>query len=373
MFKALLLATVAGVGATNAPVPASELAARSNNPPSYLCSSVNKKCTGPKAKASVTAYCSSLLKVPVVTKTKRTTVVSTGSTTITKTVATITQPASVVTSTITSCGPPVTTPAAGGEESAPEGASKREAEPQQAYNYGQNTVHKPSCFPSYKRVAEASSACKCLSITPSTTTVTSTIKMAVKSTITIPATSTVTQTATTTYVLPTEQSYAVADQNGNYFQRYIFAGPGGIKDIRSGVGFSDDNISDAILFQLNDGNLIGTDEEGVASELRDEDDVSDDEDDIRVVLASPEQIFFGEYKPISCSISYEPTDNTCPLVCQYSSPADRNLAPQGIEPEWLLGPPNTVSESSTYKTYAVSRTDRGRGGGAQRRTTRRRV
>ena len=169
MFKALLLATVAGAGAANVPSP--ELIPRDSRHSQPLCSAVSSKCPGPKAQASVTAYCSSLLKP--VTKTVRTTLYGTTTTTKTATVATVTQPGSVVTSTITSCSPPTTT-------AAPADNQKREAEPQNGYRH----IPKPKCLDCYTKDSDVSSACQC-AVSPSTTTVTSTYKMTVVKTATV--------------------------------------------------------------------------------------------------------------------------------------------------------------------------------------------
>lgn len=168
MFKALLLATVAGAGAANIP-----LEERGNSPPSYQCSSVNKKCSQAKQVSSVSAYCSSYLKVPktatkTVTKCQTTTAYST---TYTKTV---TKPATTTaTTTITGCAYPSRIPA---REPAEGGTRKRDAEPDLDKRYGY-PVQKPSCLSSHKKSHEITSACKCLSLKPKatqTTTVTTT-------------------------------------------------------------------------------------------------------------------------------------------------------------------------------------------------------
>lgn len=173
MFKALLLATVAGAGVGAANVPAPELIARGKRQSSPFCSEANKKCPGPKAQASVIAYCSSLIAAKPATKTVRTTLYGTTTTTKTSVVATVTQPGSVVISTITSCAPPTTTTAGADNQ-------KREAEPQ----YGYRHVPKPKCLECYKKDSDVTVACQC-AVSPRTTAVTSTYRMTVEKTATV--------------------------------------------------------------------------------------------------------------------------------------------------------------------------------------------
>lgn len=371
MFKALLLATVAGVGAANGPAPASELIARNNYPPSYLCSNVNKKCSGNKAKESVTAYCSSLLKVPKSTTTKKSTVYCT--TTKTTVVSTITKPASVVTSTI-SCAAPATTPpiddepTEGGEETPdPEAKIKRHANAPKGY--GPNTVHKPSCFASYTKSAQLTSACKCASIKPKTTTVTSTVKITKEAKFTVSVrsddskrsdsfadlgsqvTSTVTADATTTYVVPT---FAIANEDDQYLRT------GTDKATRSGVAFDEEDA--ALFFELTEAGVLVSENGEVAVEpFR-------DEGDPEIYLEGPGSPLLENQTPLTCSISFQATDFTCPLVCQYKSSADRNLVvPEdrvrlGRPPWYVAEPDEEKGLTATFKTYAVSRGECGRGG-----------
>ncbi|GIZ45124.1 hypothetical protein CKM354_000830600 [Cercospora kikuchii] len=350
MFKALLLATVAGVGAANGPAPASELIARNNYPPSYLCSNVNKKCSGNKAKASVTAYCSSLLKVPKSTTTKKSTVYCT--TTKTTVVATITKPASVVTSTV-SCAAPATTPPIddeppeGGDETPdPEVKIKRDANAPKGY--GPNIVHKPSCFSSYTKSAQLTSACKCASIKPRTTTVTSTVKVTREAKSTVSVTSTVTTDTSTIYAVPT---FGIVNEDDQYLRK------GAEKSTRSGVAFGEQDS--AVLFELNEAGVLVSEEGEVAVELfRD-----DGNPEIYLRAPSPTE------KALTCSISYEATDFTCPLVCQYEISADRNLVVPpseysfGRPPWWVAEPDEEKGLTATFKTYAVSRGQCGDRGG----------
>lgn len=174
MFKTLLLATVAGGVAANAPPSAPELAARANTPPSYLCNSVNKKCNGAKAQSSVTAYCSSYLKIPKVTSTKKITTCTTTTTKQTSFTATVTKPASVATTTLSCAAPTQTEVEEGGSTDEPaddEQPQKREPEAPRGYR----AVPKPSCLSSHKKATDVSAACKCASIKPKTTTVKTTI------------------------------------------------------------------------------------------------------------------------------------------------------------------------------------------------------
>ncbi|PPJ50716.1 hypothetical protein CBER1_07698 [Cercospora berteroae] len=356
MFKALLLATVAGVGAAHGPAPASELISRNNYQPSYLCSNVNKKCSGNKAKASVTAYCSSLLKVPKSTTTKKSTVYCT--TTKTTVVATVTKPASVVTSTV-SCAAPATTPPVddeptqGGEETPdPEAKIKRDANSPKGY--GPNTVHKPSCFASYTKSAQLTSACKCASIKPKTTTVTSTVKVTKEAKSTVSVTSTVTAAPSTTYVVP---AFAIVNENDQYLQT------GTDKATRSGVAFDEEYA--ALFFELNEAGVLVSENGEVAVEpFR-------DEGDPEIYLEGPGSPLLENREPLTCSISYQATDSTCPIVCQYESSADRNLVvPEdrvrfGRPPWYVAEPDEEKGLTATFKTYAVSRGDcggRGRGG-----------
>ncbi|KAM3416511.1 hypothetical protein BST61_g8101 [Cercospora zeina] len=365
MFKTLLLATVAGAGTANVPASASDLVARNDYPKSYLCSTVNKKCSGTKAKASVIAYCSSLLKLPQITRTTKTIAYCTTTKTETKIVATITKPAKTVTSTV-NCAAPATTlviddePTDGNNETPePEGNVKREARAPEPY--GPNTVHVPSCLSSCIKSAQLiTSACKCASITPRTTTVTSTEKVTREVTSTVSVTSTATKKdACTTFVVPT---FAIVNENGRYLNADVD------NSTRSGVGF-DDGFR-GLLFELNGkGVLVSNTGRYAAEPLRDTPDPRSIDNDPEIYLIPQNNSDFPNYKPLTCSISYEATGPTCPLMCQYSSSSDRNLvAPPDSyrfgRPPWWVGEPNEEKNlTATYKTYAVTRGEGGNRGG----------
>lgn len=174
-------------------------------------------------------------------------------------------------------------------------------------------------------------------------------------------------------MLPT-QTFAVSDDAGDYYQNYL---SGNLKDIRSGTGFNDDEISNAILFELNNANNIADSNGNLAAERVTA--IGDDitQNSYRVTVQDPSTISSGQFRAITCSVSYSPTENTCPLVCQASSDADRNIMPNQGDATWYLGPPNSVVGTNTYKTYAVTRGQSGGrggfGGSSQRRAMHRRA
>lgn len=198
MLRTLLVAAAvsAAVGNAAAVPEANALDARSNTPPSYFCADKKKKCEHQKPK--VTAYCSSYLGesqdpisdifhpadnlnregVPKVTVYKTKTVESTKTFTETKFTATVTkQGKKIVTSTISSCGPPAITPApveedpgneSGGEE---EGNKvKRNSPPTYPPTY---PVEKPDCL-KHLNDKDRKAACKCYDIKKATKTITKT-------------------------------------------------------------------------------------------------------------------------------------------------------------------------------------------------------
>lgn len=178
MFATFLLASFAGAGAASVISP--DLNARSNYPPSYLCNSASKKCSQPKQQASVTAYCSSYLRVPkTTTKTKTITKCSTTTETSITSTKTVGSASSTVTSTISLCATPQATP----RGIMPD---KREAaieERQNAQYYGgggYGTIAKPSCLSAYKNPKSISSACSCFHIKPKATTTTTVTKQTTK-------------------------------------------------------------------------------------------------------------------------------------------------------------------------------------------------
>ncbi|GIZ45629.1 hypothetical protein CKM354_000878700 [Cercospora kikuchii] len=371
MFKALLLATVAGAGAANIP-----LEERGNSPPSYQCSSVNKKCSQAKQVSSVSAYCSSYLKVPktatkTVTKCQTTTAYST---TYTKTV---TKPATTTaTTTITGCAYPSRIPA---REPAEGGTRKRDAEPDLDKRYGY-PVQKPSCLSSHKKSHEITSACKCLSLKPKatqTTTVTTTkiVSRPYKTESTVydqPTTKTV-------YEIPPNPTFAVARADDPY---EFLQNPeeGGIdkrsesglgargKETGSGLPFfaapGAGTLDDAILFQLdNPGGLRGeiriVDSRTGASRTGQGLGVNNNPQgqapgDNLVQYTPASTPASPSLTPISCSISQNAADGTCPINCEIPELAgdDANQQYEGSS-FWFLGPAGTVSDQ-TYITYAVT-------------------
>lgn len=112
----------------------------------------------------------------------------------------------------------------------------------------------------------------------------------------------------------------------------------------------DSSTEAAILFALNSDSTLAA-REAVEGNLYQFTPAEGEEADTR--------IFNGEtggspVGPLSCSISYSPSDGTCPLDCKVRSDADENLG-DGFG-NWRLGPPNTVMDLS-YKTFGVTRSD----------------
>ncbi|PPJ60554.1 hypothetical protein CBER1_10834 [Cercospora berteroae] len=334
IFKALLLATVAGAGAANIP-----LEERGNSPLSYRCSSVNKKCSQAKQVSSVSAYCSSYLKVPktatkTITKCQTTTAYST---TYTKTV---TKPATTTaTTTITGCASPSRIPA---REPAEGGTRKRDAEPDLDKRYGY-PVQKPSCLSNYKKSHEITSACRCLSLklkTTQTTTVTTTktVSKPYKTESTVydePSTKTV-------YEIPPNPTFAIARANNPY--EFLRDSEGG----RSGLPFfaapGAGTVDDAILFQLdNPGGLRG--------EIRIVDSGSEASRTVHAGLDAGVSVF-DSYLVQHISNA---ADGTCAINCEIPELAEEDINQQFEGSSfWFLGPAGTVPDQ-TYITYAVTK------------------
>ncbi|KAI5361239.1 hypothetical protein Slin15195_G123520 [Septoria linicola] len=311
MFGTFLLASFAGAGAASVISP--DLNARANYPPSYLCNSASKKCSQPKQQASVTAYCSSYLKVP-------------------KTNA-------------------------------------------QYYGGGggYGGIAKPSCLSAYKNTKSISSACSCFSIKPKATTTTTVTKQKTDTTV-IKTDTTVTATATTTFVRGTDLPFLVADYNVNFFD-YGIQGKGEQSGIARDV-FGTNSISTesrAVLFALNaaSGRLTTVDAENefrngqVAVQYTNPNDPEAELRGIetsRVVIADPDNVGFAtQFTPITCSISQNPVNLTCPLTCGVQRGDVNQVGTVGggrrgtsLTP-WYLGQIGEKS-SDPYVTYAVSRT-----------------
>ncbi|KAF2213858.1 hypothetical protein CERZMDRAFT_83297 [Cercospora zeae-maydis SCOH1-5] len=181
---------------------------------------------------------------------------------------------------------------------------------------------------------------------PHTTTVTSTVKVTREATSTVSATSAATTDASTTYIMPT---FAIANENGKYL------GDGVVKSTRSEVGFDDE--SGALLFELKEKSVLVSENVGSS------------DGNPEVYLTPQGDPLFPNYKPLTRSTSYEATYSTCPLICQYSSSADRNLvAPPssyrlGRPPRWIGERNEEKDLTATYKTYAVARGAGGNRGG----------
>ncbi|CAK1364354.1 hypothetical protein CB0940_08050 [Cercospora beticola] len=372
MFKTLLLATVVGAGAANIP-----LEERGNSPPSYQCSSVNKKCSQAKQVSSVSAYCSSYLKVPktatkTVTKCQTTTAYSTIYT------KTVTKPATTTaTTTITGCAYPSRIPA---REPVEGGTRKRDAEPDLDKRYGY-PVQKPSCLSSYKKSSEITSACKCLSLKPKTTqtttvTTTKTVSKPYKTESTVydePSTKTV-------YEIPPNPTFAIARADNPYEFLQNPAGGGIDKRIESGLGSGKESgsglplfaapgaitLDDAILFQLNNaGGLNGEIRivdsgmggsrtgQGLGVNKYPQQGQPPDNNPVNFTPVSPPASPL--LTPISCSISQNAADGTCPIDCEVPELAGEDVNQQFEGSDlWFLGPAGTTSDQ-TYITYAVTK------------------
>ncbi|KAM0718428.1 hypothetical protein Q7P37_005498 [Cladosporium fusiforme] len=129
------------------------------NPASAFCAAVTAVVTKAKAQSTATAYCSSYLSIGVVTVTSNPTVTSPVIVKATITAGTNTQ---TVLSTVT-----VTQPAGDTVTVLPTGTCTVA----QAQLVKRATVAKPACFSTYTAAPIISSACKCLSIPASTSTV----------------------------------------------------------------------------------------------------------------------------------------------------------------------------------------------------------
>lgn len=398
MLKTFLLATIAGVGAAN--IPAAGNVERSANSQSYLCSAVKKKFAQAKQLPAVSAYCSSYLNIPK-TATKTVSKCTTVKATSTVYTATVQKPASVVTEVITGCARPTTTAASqpsGGDSAAPAPEGKRDVERQLEKRYFQP---KPGCLAAYTKSRDISAACSCLGLKPRATTTTTvystkTSTQVVKVSLIITRTRvdsllTALQTAstitgppitTTVFSLGPAPTFAVANEVGGYL---IFAEPTeqkrsesglghdllgreaqNVKEIRSGfqppifVG-QEFQFDDAILFKLNNpGGLSG--EIQVVDVKRAS---SSTTPNGRVLVAPTTDDGLVQYDrpasprltPLTCSISFEPLDGTCPLDCQVVGSTDENQR-QGTSTSgsWNLGPPGAISET-TYKTFVVTQPD----------------
>ncbi|KAI5362578.1 hypothetical protein Slin15195_G062340 [Septoria linicola] len=180
------------------PVLLATAALASPPPAGYgYCATVNKKISAASEQSSATAYCSSYLSVPVYTSK----VVRTTTTTTTKNggkcTSTVTAPeiTSVVTSTITSIADTVkfstTTTVTDVVTSTPDATTvytcqvpfKRPRDGPRRRDVQGSKPKKPKCLSSYTAKTAISSACSCVSVRPSTTTIAT-------------KTSTVTQTVT---------------------------------------------------------------------------------------------------------------------------------------------------------------------------------
>ncbi|PPJ57960.1 hypothetical protein CBER1_09418 [Cercospora berteroae] len=376
MLRTLLLAAAAGVSAAN--IPSADIVERSNNPPSYLCSSSNKKCSQAKQLASVTAFCSSYLNVPK-TATKTVTRCTTSTKTNTQVTGTVTKPASIVTTTVTGCVRPAITPASGGEpvgNSSPAAPSKRDAEQHAEKRHGSG-LQKPSCLSDFKKPAEISAACGCLSLKPkptktvtTTRTETATRNVRKATTVTGPA------VTSTVYAPPKSQpTFVIARDNGEA----VYAPDSGQRRKRGTVfvrppielqgppEFRDESyrpIDRSVLFKFQEpsDSLSGT---LYALDLRNNgggpganllpgikaqpDSAESSQQDFRVEFTFPES---PTLTPITCSISHSTVDGTCPLDCQALTTGDTNQELEGSD-NWFIGPPAAVS-SATYDLFAVT-------------------
>ncbi|KAM3414608.1 hypothetical protein BST61_g9767 [Cercospora zeina] len=174
-----------------------------NKPQIYgntVCKVVSKVLCLPGAASSATSFCSSYLKVPVVTSSQTSTSVISSTETVTTTysTSTVTAPSVVVTSTATITEVSTVTPGTSTVTTTITSAITNCSPPNLKRGVGQ--VARPREFAAFPHGKILSSACKCVSVPTSTSTVTSTISTTsvVTSTSSVVPTTTTTETTTST-------------------------------------------------------------------------------------------------------------------------------------------------------------------------------
>lgn len=128
--------------------------------------------------------------------------------------------------------------------------------------------------------------------------------------------------------------------------------------VNSGTLFFDSVDDNAILFELDGTTLTALEgSKGEAFEYA-TDENGDPDYQVRVGL----QKLGKTATPLSCSITYDPKDGTCPLDCTVSADGEDVNLGNGVN-DWLLGPAGSNGIDVSYKTFAVTRTDEEQTGG----------
>ncbi|KAH0285473.1 hypothetical protein M436DRAFT_67099 [Aureobasidium namibiae CBS 147.97] len=334
---------------------------------SSFCKAVNAVVTAVNEQSSASAFCSSYLSIPVVTTettstrtgtSTATTAVTTRVTTITVTVAATVAVSSTssITNTVTTTAtiPTGTTTVLVTHDAA---ACKN---PYSASTVQKRTVavkQKPACLGSYSIGAVLSSACSCLSVPTSTTTVvlsttstatvtitasilgttittttattTTTDVVLATTTLTVGTTVLVQATVTSTAVTGTFQLVATGDPtvSGAYATNTYTSS----NYVGNNVVFSATQANGELFSIAANGNLV--DQSG--GQVGNIADTATTPNPAYVFINPPSTISENGFTPLTCTISVNPADGTCPVSCTENG---SSISYDGSTPSGVDGP-----------------------------------